>query len=143
MRNLMYEHMDHFVLAAKDGDLLSESTFISGDIAHALDETRSFRRKQRSISGSVLLLELEWLGDGTVLEDLSRDFFRFYAEFAEESQFVRRTIEEHAVLFEVVSGNTSDCPHIHLFQIRMVGDQVSRMLEEYGRQNGGAKQGRS
>ena len=39
MKDLLYECVDQFALAAKNADLLDESTLISGDIAHALEGT--------------------------------------------------------------------------------------------------------
>ena len=75
-----------------------------------------------------MVFELEWTGTGENMAALCADFFRFYGWFAEETQFIDRTVEGRLVVFTVIVGNQR---HGHRAAFRVGGDSTARIVESY------------
>src|SRR5687768_6755450 len=83
-----------------------EQTGFHIDVDGALaSESEAFRRSfEPADTVSSLVFEIEWIGEGSALADVDRDFFRLYGRFAEEAQYIRRAIETAAVVYHVTLG---------------------------------------
>ena len=103
-----------------------EQTGFHMDVDAALaSETEAFRWSPEPADMSSLVFEIEWIGEGTTLSDVDRDFFRVYGRFAEEAQYVRRAIETKAVVYYVTLGDEN---HGHRAAFRLIGMHVAQVL---------------
>jgi hypothetical protein len=108
---------------------------IAIDIDHALGlHEKSFAgAESRPIKeGGVLTWHLTWRGlPRRSIADLDRSFFHLLADFAEQSQFVSRFVEDASVRYEVVMGSTGDRPHAHHVRFKVSGAEVNRVVKDY------------
>ncbi len=75
-----------------------------------------------------LRFELEWIGEGTALADIDRDFYRLYGRVAEECQFISRSVTSGAVVYEVLVGTAA---HGHYAVFHITGARVRAVVESY------------
>ncbi len=88
----------------------------------------TFNELSHRLEGATLIFEADWLGEGTSMQDVSRDFFAAYGLFAERSQFIELPCEEGTIVFRVAVGNAGQRAHGHFVKIRLVGERVARVL---------------
>lgn len=77
-----------------------------------------------------LVFELEWIGPGMAVADVDRDFYQLLGFFAEEAQFVHRTVTGEEIVYDLVTGSL-DPPHSHRLRFRLRGDKISRVAQGY------------
>jgi len=73
-------------------------------------------------------IELTWLGDGTALADIDRDFYSFYGRLAEEAQFISRAVGEDALRYEVLVGTQQ---HGHRVTFVITGARARAVVKSY------------
>lgn len=127
--NNLLNSLQRFIEHASDPIWTAESTYIAHNVTSGLFHYRTFNELSRRLEGATLIFEAEWLGEGTSMQDVSRDFFAAYGLFAEQSQFIECTCQQDAIVFRIASGRTGSHAHGHLVEIRLVGKQVDRVLE--------------
>ena len=122
--------IDEFAKTANAHDWLEEPVGFSIDVEAALGwPPIAFKHtSQPPKSRDDMVFELEWIGGGQTMADLSADFFRAYGRFAEEAQFIARKVDAPHVVYEVVVG---DERHGHRATFRIGGDQTARMVAWY------------
>lgn len=77
-----------------------------------------------------LVFEIEWIGEGSSLSDINRDFFRLCGRFAETSQYISSVVERDHVVYDLVTGNGE---HGHFARFRVVGPRAKRVAESYAK----------
>ena len=75
-----------------------------------------------------LRFELEWIGEGTALADIDRDFYRLYGRVAEECQFISRSVTSRGVVYEVLVGTAE---HGHDAQFHITGGRAAAVVQSY------------
>jgi hypothetical protein len=73
-----------------------------------------------------MVFEIEWIGEGTTLSDIDRDFYRVCGRFAEQSQFISRVVASHHIRYEVVTGNSS---HGHVATFKVGGERAGAIAK--------------
>lgn len=116
-----------------DPDWAAESAYIAHDVTDGLFHYGTFNELSHRLEGATLIFEAEWLGEGTSMQDVYRDFFAAYGLFAERSQFIERACEENTIVFRVAVGNTGQRAHGHFVEIRLVGERIAEVLGSYSR----------
>ena len=98
------------------------------------DDGKPFKWVGWRVRENVAMISLEWRWKKRKNQPTSpvRDFFAFYGNFAEESQFVSYSKQRKYVVVDVAAGCTlGPHPHGHLIRFRLVGRDVERWLEPY------------
>ena len=75
-----------------------------------------------------LVFEIEWIGEGTTISDIDRDFYRVCGRFTEESQYISRTIEADHVVYDVVAGTEK---HGHVAKFKITGNRAATVTAKY------------
>jgi len=85
-------------------------------------------------SSDPLDFELRWLaptaGESPMLRDLDTDFSRLFGRFAEEQQYIQRSVSSDRVTYSVLIGSDG---HRHDATFIVTGSPVIRMIEAYER----------
>jgi hypothetical protein len=77
-----------------------------------------------------LVFEIEWVGEGSSLSDIDRDFYRLCGRFAERSQYISRVVERDHVVYDLVAGNGE---HGHFASFRVVGPRAEKVVLSYAK----------
>jgi hypothetical protein len=125
--------LNRFVAALDDPKWTEESEHIIYDYPAAVYSSDVFIEKDTHIEERIIVSELEWKGRGKSVDDVSRDFWKLYGRFGESEQFVSRVVEQDAITFYIISGNTDDHAHGHLCLIRITGHRVAKIVFKYGK----------
>lgn len=78
--------------------------------------------------GEPAVFRLDWIGEGTTLSDVQRDFYRLYGRFAEEAQFISQTVGPAEVTFDVLVGTPE---HGHRAEFVVTGPRVAVVASGY------------
>jgi hypothetical protein len=124
-------YLKRFADAVADPKWTEESDHIVHDYHAAVYSSKTFVEKETRIEKRVIVSELEWKGHGKSVDDVSRDFWELYGRFGESEQFVSRVVEQNAITFYIISGNTDDPVHGHLCLIRVTGHRVITIVQTY------------
>lgn len=122
--------LDEFAEAAKRRGWAQDGSGFHMDVDAGLSfEEQSFRWDfQPADTVETLVFEIEWIGEGSSLSDIDRDFFRLCGRFAEKSQYISRAVERDHVVYDLVVGTGE---HGHFARFRVVGPRAARVAESY------------
>ena len=123
-------NIDDFAKAARS------SAWTDDDIGYSMDVDAavSWERDRFTLisaplaGGEPQVFRLEWIGEGTTLSDVQGDFFRLYGRFAEEAQFISRTVQSMEVTYEVLVGTPE---HGHRAEFVVTGPRVAVVASGY------------
>lgn len=62
--------------------------------------------------------------------DVDRDFYRLLGSFAEEAQFVHRTVTGEGIVYDVVIGSVY-ARHTHRLRFRLRGERIRHVASAY------------
>ena len=125
--------LDEFAQLAKTAEWTAEDhTGFHMDVDAALSsESDCFRwdfEPQDTIE--TLTFDIEWIGAGSALSDIDRDFFRVCGRFAEMLQFISRRVEPDHVVYDVTAGTET---HGHVAKFRVVGPRAAQVTRNYAK----------
>jgi len=76
------------------------------------------------------VFELEWIGEGTTVSDIDRDFCRVCGRFAERSQYISKVVARDHVVYDLVAG---DLEHGHVAKFKIIGPRAAKVAESYAK----------
>lgn len=123
-------NLDEFAQASKRHGWADDTVGFHMDVDAGLASERgSFRWDfQPADTVETLVFDIEWIGEGSSLSDIDRDFFRLCGRFAERSQYISRIVERDHVVYELVAGTAE---HGHFARFRVVGPRAAGVAESY------------
>jgi hypothetical protein len=124
-------------------DALSQSTWIAEDPDNHLlphlrgtidDASSPWSFLSADVHDDVYILALEWNRPQGRLRNLRADTFALLGTIAESATYIHQRIDGETVIYDVATGmlpgDSHFAPHGHAMQIRIGGQEVSRMVVE-------------